>query len=367
LFFGQSYYWRVRARNNIDTSVWTVKNFETIDYVQLSTPADGSLNVSISGITLDWNAHPTVNSYHFQFDTVSTFNSTFLIDQNIAYINSSNVNADTKYLTGALIANKLYYWKVRAINAVDTSTWTIRYFSTGNCQEPGFISGTTEICEASENVYSITPVTGATSYNWVLPSGWIGNSTTNSISATSSSNSGTIKVSANNSCGVSSERILYVDVNPLPNTPFITQTGNILHSDALNGNQWYNQNGILTGETNQDLTVTSNGDYYCIVTLNGCSSDTSNTVNVILTGIELSGNDNNINLYPNPVSNELFVEIEGNNEIKSIVLINSLGQVLYKEDFINRITISTANYSSGVYLVKIGNDKSYKLRKIIKK
>jgi hypothetical protein len=230
--------------------------------------------------------------------------------------------------------------------------------------------GNTTVCQGQSSVtYTVSTITNATSYIWTLPSGATGTSATNSISVDFgiSATSGNISVKGNNSCGDGVVSMLPITVNVTPNTPFITQSGNILHSDALNGNQWYNQNGILTGETNQDLTVTSNGDYYNIVTLNGCSSDTSNIVNVILTGIELSENDNNINLYPNPVSNELTIEIKGNNEIKSIVLINSLGQEIYKDAFINRITISTANYSSGVYLVKIGNDKSYKLRKIIKK
>jgi hypothetical protein len=47
LFFGKNYYWRVRARNLVDTTSWSTQwTFNTNDYVTLSSPAEAQLNVA---------------------------------------------------------------------------------------------------------------------------------------------------------------------------------------------------------------------------------------------------------------------------------------------------------------------------------
>ncbi|MFN3405211.1 MAG: carbohydrate-binding protein [Cytophagaceae bacterium] len=78
--------------------------------------------------------------------------------------------------------------------------------------QPGAISGNTNVNAGSTNTYSIAAVNGATSYTWILPSGWSGNSTGTSIVATAGTAGGTIRVTANNSCGSSTERLLNVNV-----------------------------------------------------------------------------------------------------------------------------------------------------------
>jgi RHS repeat-associated protein len=70
--------------------------------------------------------------------------------------------------------------------------------------QPGAISGATTVCSGSTYTYSISPVTGASSYSWTIPSGASGSSTTNSINITFGSNPGTVSVKANSSLGCSS-------------------------------------------------------------------------------------------------------------------------------------------------------------------
>jgi PKD-like domain/Secretion system C-terminal sorting domain len=67
--------------------------------------------------------------------------------------------------------------------------------------KPGTISGPTMVCQGATNTYSISAVSGATSYTWTLPSDWSGSSATTSINATASPGSGNITVTANNYCG----------------------------------------------------------------------------------------------------------------------------------------------------------------------
>src|SRR6185369_3514791 len=82
--------------------------------------------------------------------------------------------------------------------------------------QPGSISGATTACSSISSDYSITPVIGATSYVWTLPTGWNGTSTTTSISATPNLNAGNISVVATNSCGTSIPRTLAITVSTLP-------------------------------------------------------------------------------------------------------------------------------------------------------
>ena len=133
IFFGEVYHWRVRARNAVDTCNWsTVRWISIRDYVNLAYPANGQLNIPVSGITLDWYSHPGIDYYQLQIDTTNLFNSFNLQEYTKTYINSSSGNSDTRHSTGALMANTVYFWRVRVLNAVDTSSWTTRAFSTGS-------------------------------------------------------------------------------------------------------------------------------------------------------------------------------------------------------------------------------------------
>lgn len=133
LYFGQVYYWRVRARNAVDTTTWSpVWHFITNNSVELVAPSDGLLNLTMNGTVLDWQSHHGIYYYQVQMDTVNIFNSPFLSSVNKPYINTDNTNSDTEFHTGPLTADKIYFWRVRAINLTDTSVWVTRSFSTGN-------------------------------------------------------------------------------------------------------------------------------------------------------------------------------------------------------------------------------------------
>lgn len=80
------------------------------------------------------------------------------------------------------------------------------------------ISGSTLSCTGAATIYSVSPASGASSYNWSLPGGWAGSSTSNTISVTPSA-SGTVTVYALNSCGSSATQSVSVQVNPVPAQP----------------------------------------------------------------------------------------------------------------------------------------------------
>jgi len=85
--------------------------------------------------------------------------------------------------------------------------------------QPGTITGDATTCTSSSQVYSISVVSGATSYTWSLPAGWTGSSTSNTITVTTGVSGGNLSVTANNACGSSPAKVLAVTVSSLPAQP----------------------------------------------------------------------------------------------------------------------------------------------------
>ncbi|MFH0895556.1 MAG: T9SS type A sorting domain-containing protein [Bacteroidota bacterium] len=73
-----------------------------------------------------------------------------------------------------------------------------------------------------------------------------------------------------------------------------------------------------------------------------------------------------ISIYPNPVSNELNIEIEGNKEPVNFEILNSTGQVVFKGNLVEKTTVQTNHWAAGVYLIKLGNEKVFEFKKVIK-
>jgi hypothetical protein len=97
---------------------------------------------------------------------------------------------------------------------------------------PGTIQGKSFVCSGSQQTYTVPAVGGAASYVWTLPPGWTGSSTSNTINATSNSNSGTITVKAINGCGQSSANTLPITViSALANPGAITGHDTVCSGD----------------------------------------------------------------------------------------------------------------------------------------
>jgi uncharacterized protein (TIGR02145 family) len=111
--------------------------------------------------------------------------------------------------------------KVRSVNTCGSSNWRESPITvTTPPSQPDAISGETSVCGPDYiYTYSVSSVPGATSYQWTLPSGWSGSSTTNSINVNTGANGGTISVIAVNSCGNSSPRSKSVSVTSGPAQP----------------------------------------------------------------------------------------------------------------------------------------------------
>lgn len=231
----------------------------------------------------------------------------------------------------------------------------------------GTITGSTSVCQGQNTVnYSVPEITNADSYIWTLPSGASGSSTTSSIVVDYglASSSGNITVKGNNSCGNGIVSSLMVTVKDLPATPTISLAGNILHSDAASGNQWYYEGVIIPGATGQDYTALQDGEYYVIVTLLGCSSESSNIINVTASDINNAQGSKNLKIYPNPANN--LVTVTHGTNCKQINIFDVLGQQIYSVKTTGESTeIDLSSFKSGAYVLQCIFDEESVMQKLI--
>jgi photosystem II stability/assembly factor-like uncharacterized protein len=134
LKFGVLYSWRVRALHAFDTSDWSTSwKFTTVNSVILVTPADADSNVKVSPL-LTWEALTGITGYQILVDTSDTFEHPRV---------NEIVPVEENSLIVPVVLGKdtVYYWRVRAINGLDTSgwsnTWSFKTLPPVGIDEPG--------------------------------------------------------------------------------------------------------------------------------------------------------------------------------------------------------------------------------------
>lgn len=121
------YYWRVNARNTAGTSAWSaVRSFTTVPPVPATAPvllypATGATGI-VRATQATWDSIPGATSYRFEVSASSGFSSNL----------TSDSAATLARAVGLVVANTLYYWRVRAINPGGTGPYSaVRTFTTG--------------------------------------------------------------------------------------------------------------------------------------------------------------------------------------------------------------------------------------------
>jgi len=235
------------------------------------------------------------------------------------------------------------------------------------------ISGTSIVCQGTSGVtYSVPANTNADSYIWTLPSGTTGTSITNSILVNfgQTAVSGSIKVKGHNSCGDGAESTFAVLMNEVPAIPVITSNNVTLQSNASFGNQWYLNNSMIPDAVNKTYIPSKSGNYYTIITLNGCSSQFSNVISFIMTGVDDIVDISRICLYPNPIERgSTKVILSGisiaENSMAKIFDIN--GSLVFSGLITGQIIDLNKGIDSGIYLINVTVDGKVYTEKLIVK
>jgi hypothetical protein len=147
-------------------------------------------------------------------------------------------------------------------------------------------------------------------------------------------------------------------VHPFPAKPSISRDaqGNLLSSSAA-GNQWYKDLVMVQGATGEQYKPGVSGFYALRVTQNGCLSPLSDSYYYLTTSILNVNPEPGLRLYPNPVSDRLFIDLNqtglGTMRMK---IFSASGQIV-KEDFVvsSGTSFDVSGLRNGVYSVNLFN------------
>lgn len=121
-----------------------------------------------------------------------------------------------------------------------------------------------------------------------------------------------------------------VTVHPYPVAPVITLVGNELVSNYNEGNQWFDDNGMIPGATAKTYVPSTEGNYYATVTSEfNCESESSNVIHYTPVGIGNATATDDMKVYPNPFSSQLNMSYTLSKPSPvQITVWNNLGQLV---------------------------------------
>jgi trimeric autotransporter adhesin len=241
----------------------------------------------------------------------------------------------------------------------------------------GAITGTSSLCAGTQAVsYSIAAVPNTLNYIWTLPEGAaiVNGENTIAIIVDFADNavSGDITVTPVNICGSGAPSPVYaVDVYPIPPTPVITADENfLLTSSAPAGNQWYLNGELITGATGQTYQAEEEGTYTVIVTLEGCSSEVSNMLDILFTWINHLDNIQ-FSIFPVPNDGKFYISvIVPDTETFDLKVYSSIGVKAYEKNALTvsgnaHLLVEIPNPSNGIYTVVLTGESLTVTRKIL--
>ena len=227
---GNTYHYKVCGVNSIGSTCGLDMTFTTPPALPAAITT-GATSVTGSSATLNGTVDAGGASTTVTFD----YGLTTAYGTNVpgvpGTVTGNGPTPVTANITG-LIVNNTYHYSVNGVNSVGTSNGGDMTFFTNNCPlpgPPGAITGPVNVCCYSTGVvYSVPPITNATTYIWGIPPGATitSGANTNTITINFTCTSGNVSVIGTNSCGNGSASTLAITMNPAP-VPTITGQNNL--------------------------------------------------------------------------------------------------------------------------------------------
>lgn len=253
---------------------------------------------------------------------------------------------------------------------------------------------TTNLCGKSV-IFSVTPLSNADSYNWVVPSGITIDSgqgtATLYVTVSGSFISGTVNVSASNSCGSGPTRSITVfgtpakpviagPVNVLPNQTGLVYTVSSPQAGVVYS--WVVPGGvtIVSGQGTSSVTLNwrASSGQIKVTGTNGCGNSAQGklSVNVVVMrqpGITRAKGSKQKHesiekgfLFPNPATSMVTVSFMAAKSGQFTISITDVeGRIVqvksvYAVKGENRVSLNIAHLANGMYMVLINDDKKLK-------
>lgn len=248
--------------------------------------------------------------------------------------------------------------KVAAGNCIGTSAFRILSVK-GKPSTPAAILGTlVGNCAGTSNVsFSVAPVAGASAYNWILPpnASFAGGQGTNAVllDFNASFISGTLSVSASNTCGLSNsltKTIRSVPARPgsiTGNTNVCMNQSGLTYSiglvDGASAYQWVVPAGasIVSGQNSNAIVVNfgNSGGKVKVRAVNACGNSTYQTVTVDIVCREESKSDESVfevSIFPNPSTTYFTLKLNRTEEGSVILVLRDLaGREIERREGLN--------------------------------
>lgn len=161
--------------------------------------------------------------------------------------------------------------------------------------------------------------------------------------------------------GIGCDSLISVNLTVNSVNPGISQSGFVLTAAATGATyKWLdcdNSYSVISGETSQSLTVTTNGDYAVEVTHSGCT-DTSVCISITNVGVEPVSFANGIALYPNPTRGKFTVQTNQTMTDATLKVTTLTGQTVAQKTQIsgNTVELDLSKEAAGIYFVEINDN-----------
>lgn len=181
---------RLRGQNDC-SDVYSPELFVTVNSIPAKPTSISGSSSPCSGSTLNYSTPEVSGTSYYRWAVPS--GSTILSGQgtrNIS-VNFGSTSGNVSVRTENNCGNSQYISKSVTVNSKPSA--------------PGSITGATQACRGRSKTYSISTVSGATSYTWTVPSGAtiLSGQGTTSVSVRFGTGSGNVSVKASNNCGSS--------------------------------------------------------------------------------------------------------------------------------------------------------------------
>jgi hypothetical protein len=234
----------------------------------------------------------------------------------------------------------------------------------------GTINGRPGGCVDRVETYTVSGVSNATTYNWVV-SGGIASRVTDTEYSIVFTNPGIVTITVtpiNQTNGPCSGAPITtnVTVSSTPSKPVISQTGTTLTASAATSYQWFLGSNPIANATNQTYSPTQNGQYRVEVKSAAPASCSifSDPFNYTVTAIKEDQKFDNFTFYPNPVVNIIHVNFP---KKYNVAFYNLSGQkVLEKINLQGDEEIDLTILKTGIYIMRVNSEGKYASRKIIR-